>query len=136
MLDDGSQCDHCENSFNPIGGFEEHRRDDEHFRVDVNAAISWVAGRDPLSEAWIAACDPLGLTVEAETWSELLGTIEEVQDHMFRTLLVEGTPEHFLRDRGWEMAGPMPTDVDDPRAVRFDVPIQLLIDHERVRARA
>lgn len=69
---------------------------------------------------WIAVCQSLGITVQAETWSELMEDIGYTLDAMFQELLISNELETFLRDHGWEAAGQIPTQPD--RAVRFDAP--------------
>jgi predicted RNase H-like HicB family nuclease len=69
---------------------------------------------------WIAVCEPLGLSVQSETWSELMEDIGETLNAMLQDLLSSNELEKFLRDHGWEAAGPIPRHPDGP--VRFDVP--------------
>jgi predicted RNase H-like HicB family nuclease len=69
---------------------------------------------------WIGVCQPLGITVQAETWSELMEDIGYTLDAMFQDLLTSNELDRFLRDHGWEAVGQIPTQPD--RAVRFDVP--------------
>lgn len=67
---------------------------------------------------WIGVCEPLKITVQAETWSELMEDIGYTIDAMLQDLLSTNELNKFLRDHGWEMAGQIQPD----RAVRFDMP--------------
>ena len=69
--------------------------------------------------AWVGICQPLQLTVQAETWIELMETIGETLDAVLKDLLASNELPRFLKDRGWQAMGPMP---NRPEDVRFDVP--------------
>ena len=86
--------------------------------VHIDAEIPWRIDRGN-GDRWVAICDPLELTVESETWAELMEDIALTLDAMLRDLLSCNELDQFLRDRGWTAHGP--TD-DAADAVRFDVP--------------
>ena len=50
---------------------------------------------------WVGICDVLALTVESETWAELMEDIALILDAMFQDLLAGNELDPFLRDRGW-----------------------------------
>jgi predicted RNase H-like HicB family nuclease len=68
---------------------------------------------------WIGVCEPLKLTVQGDTWAELMEDIGNTLDAMLKDLLQSNELEKFLRDHNWSLIGPIPV---RPKAVRFDVP--------------
>ncbi len=86
--------------------------------VHIEAEIPWRIGRAD-EEHWIGICDPLGLTVESETWAELMEDIALTLEAMLKDLLSSNDLDRFLLDRGWTARG---GPLDDAEAVRFDVP--------------
>ena len=68
---------------------------------------------------WVATCEPLGLTIQSETWATLMEDIAHTLNAMFRDLLKSGELERFLHDRGWRSVGRIPP---RPADVWFDVP--------------
>ena len=89
-------------------------------RVEANIAFRAYQNRDGI---WTAVCDPLGLTVEGESWSEIWQSIDESLNIMFRDLLKQRELPSFLRARGWTMIRPQP--VKPTSRVRFDVPFRV-----------
>jgi len=89
--------------------------------VHIKGKLMWKWGRTKNGN-YIAVCDPIGQTVQASKFGELLETINEALDSTFRELLSSGDFEEFLRDRGWS------SDLSTPRNrrnVRFDMPFEL-----------
>jgi predicted RNase H-like HicB family nuclease len=86
--------------------------------VRVQATLPWQCSFGK-SGNWVAVCDPLKLTVQSGTWSELVEDIADALDLMFKDLLETGELTPFLRERGWTLIGPVPR---APKNVRFDVP--------------
>ncbi len=68
---------------------------------------------------WIGVCDPLKLTVQADTWAELMEDIGHTLNAMLNDLLKTQDLERFLRDHGWTLVGTVP---HPSKGVRFDVP--------------
>ncbi len=87
-------------------------------RVQVKANLQWTVHRGK-SGVWIGICDPLKLTVQSETWAELMEDIGLTLNDVLRDLLVSNELPQFLRDRGWQLMESLPTRQDE---VRFDVP--------------
>lgn len=85
--------------------------------VRIEANLQWQCA--PAGEHWIGVCDPLKLTVQANTYGELLDDISNTLDAVFKDLLQTRELENFLRDHGWTLIGPFPHSL---RNVRFDVP--------------
>ena len=70
---------------------------------------------------WVAVCDPLHLTVQSETWANLVEDIAHTMNDMFVDLLKSNELEQFLRDRGWQPVG-RPLGALKPANVWFDLP--------------
>lgn len=86
--------------------------------MHIDAEIPWRIDRAD-GERWVGICDPLGLTVESETWSELMEDIALTLDAMLNDLLSSNELDQFLRERGWTAHGPTRAGAE---SVRFDVP--------------
>ncbi len=91
--------------------------------IQILAQVTWQAKRN-VRGVWIGVCEPLGLTLEAQSDSDLKSLIEETHHTLFLDLLEDGELEHFLRDRGWEARGFIPQRMPEG-GVRFDVPYEL-----------
>lgn len=85
--------------------------------IQVQANIEWRFFR-ARGGNWIAICDPLGLTVQADTYASLMDTIAETLNGMLHDLVVSNELERFLRDRGWQSSSIPP----QSEGVWFDVP--------------
>jgi len=68
---------------------------------------------------YVAICEPLQLTLQADTWGELLEDFTETIDAMFSDLLASNDLLQFLKDHGWRVTGTLPS---KPENVRFDMP--------------
>lgn len=95
----------------------------EILTVEVRAQLQWMFYRDDRSRRWIAICDPLKVTVEADTHTELRENIADGLNLLFRNLLKDRELDTFLRNRGWSLVGSAPAEESN---VRFDVPIELI----------
>jgi len=90
--------------------------------VRINADLQWKATIGKGGN-YVAVCDPLKITLQAETWAELMEDAAEVLDAIFRDLLSSNELERFLQERGWTTMGQVPNRQDN---VRFDVPFFFL----------
>ena len=63
----------------------------------IDAQIPWRIDRAE-GERWVGTCDPLDLTVESETWAELMEDIALTLDAMLRDLLANNELDRFLLD--------------------------------------
>lgn len=91
--------------------------------IHIKAQLAWSRKRLQ-SGAWIAVCDALGLTVEANDEAELRSMIAETHHFLFLDLFQDGELDRFLRDRGWATSTPMPAPSPES-GVRFEVPFEL-----------
>jgi len=85
----------------------------------INAQLPWLCLQGSGGN-WVAKCDPLGLTVQEETWAELMEAIGETLDAVFKDLLASNDLLTFLERHGWSLVGEVPTRPEDVQ--RFDVP--------------
>ena len=86
--------------------------------VRVNANVPWKCLRAKGGN-WVAVCDPLKLTVQAESYAELMEDIGLTLNGLLADLLASNELNRFLRDHGWVLMGTIPSRRED---VRFDVP--------------
>jgi hypothetical protein len=86
--------------------------------VRIDGQVPWKCFRGNGGN-WVAVCDPLKLTVQSDTWGDLMEDIGLTLDALLRDLLASQELPNFLRDHGWTLAGPMPTRPED---VRFELP--------------
>ncbi|SPF53100.1 hypothetical protein SBA4_5440026 [Candidatus Sulfopaludibacter sp. SbA4] len=68
---------------------------------------------------WVGVCDALKLTVQAETWADLMEDVGLTLDAVMKDLFTSNELPQFLLDRGWTLLGAIPNAQED---VRFDVP--------------
>jgi len=68
---------------------------------------------------WVAICDPLKLTLQAETWANLMEDIAFTLDAILKDLLSSNEFDKFMRDRGWTIIGSIPARREN---MKFDLP--------------
>lgn len=90
----------------------------KHIVVRVNANVKWKT-RQTQAGNYVAICDPLGLTLQAETWADLMEDISLTLDAMLKDLLSSQELDQFLREHGWTLIGSIPNRQED---FRFDLP--------------
>ncbi|MCI0538444.1 MAG: hypothetical protein L0Z50_24825 [Verrucomicrobiales bacterium] len=100
----------------------------EAVTVHIDGKLIWKWGRTK-SGNYIAVCDPIGQTVQADKFGELVETINEALDSTFRELFSSGDLRKFLRERGWSCAH-LPVS-HTRRNVSFDMPFDLKGVRER-----
>jgi hypothetical protein len=69
---------------------------------------------------WVAVCDALKLTVQSDTWANLMEDIAFTLDAILKDLLSSNEFDQFMRERGWKLIGRIPRRQAD---MRFDLPI-------------
>jgi predicted RNase H-like HicB family nuclease len=90
--------------------------------VRIHANLGWKVLQGKGGN-WIGVCDPLKLTVQGETWADLMENIGHTLDAVLRDLLSSNELPRFLQDHGWQVVGgKIPERPDHPDDVRFDVP--------------
>lgn len=96
--------------------------------IQIEANLPWNYTIDRESKRWVAVCQPLKLTIEAEDPQEFLETIRESMDGFFKELLSTGDLDRFLEDHGWRRLTPIP---ERRRELYFDVPMSTRRVQER-----
>ncbi len=92
--------------------------------VQVQAQVKWEFYQDQPSKRWIAVCNPLGITIEADTHTELRENIEDALRLFMRSTFEDGELERFLREHGWKALNiPANARAND---IKFDVQIELI----------
>jgi hypothetical protein len=76
----------------------------------------------PTGSHWIGICEPLKLTLQADTWADLMEDFGHTLDAVMRDLLETGELEHFMRNHGWQFKAGSPPAGENAKALRFDVP--------------
>lgn len=69
---------------------------------------------------WVAICDALKLTIQSDTWVDLMEDMAFTLDAILKDLLSSNELNKFLRDKGWKIVGRIPR---HPTDMRFDLPI-------------
>ena len=91
--------------------------------IRINTQVPWQIARDPKSDRWVAVCQPLAITAEAETWDKLASLLAEEVNELLLDLLKEGELPTFFKERGWQSLTPLPLKVHE--GLRFDVPMEM-----------
>jgi hypothetical protein len=86
--------------------------------VRIEGNLHWGCLRTQSGE-WVAVCDPLKLTLQSDTFANLMEDISLTINDVFRDLLASNELDRFLQDRGWHAVNAIPR---DPVNVRFDMP--------------
>ena len=89
--------------------------------VHIDGKLQWRWFRAQ-SGNYIGGCDPLKITLQADTFSELMEEIGITLDALLKDLLADNDLDRFLREQGWSTTGPGP---NRPSDVRFDVPFAI-----------
>ena len=85
-------------------------------RIDANLQLQCFRAK---SGDWIGVCEPLKITVQSETWGELMEDFADTLNGMLADLLSTNELDRFMRDHGWTTIGQIPS---KPENVRFDLP--------------
>lgn len=87
-------------------------------RIEANLQLQC----KPTGSHWIGVCEPLKLTVQADTWAELMEDFGHTLDAIMRDLMENGELDRFMQNHGWQFKTgfkPAHQNIDD---LRFDVP--------------
>ena len=85
--------------------------------IRVQANVPWQVR--PIGDLWLGVCEPLNLTVQGETWADLMESIGDTLDAVMGDLMKSNELPQFLQSHGWTLATPLPAKAQD---IRFDVP--------------
>jgi hypothetical protein len=86
--------------------------------VRIDGSVEWKILKGKGGN-WVGICDPLKLTIQSETWADLMEDIALTLDALLKELLSSNELPKFMREHGWSVIGTMP---HRPRNVRFDLP--------------
>ena len=86
--------------------------------VQLNGKLPWQCFRSNTG-SWIAVCDLLKVTIEAETWTLLMEGIGESINTIFKDLFESDQLNRFLREHRWKPVGALPS---SPGNICFDIP--------------
>lgn len=89
-------------------------------RIQANVQWQWRVGA---GGNYVAMCDPLKITLQAPSYSELMEDIGNTLDALLKDLMESHELEQFMRDHGWSMTAPLPP---RPKDMRFDVPFSVM----------
>lgn len=105
----------------------------EMIRIQARHAIEWKVFRGS-SGPYVADCSSLRLTVQSETWRDLMSDIENVMQCLIEDLVSEDNLDAFAQEHGWEVERE-PLQVPEPSKVSpwFDIPYTpMLVPGERL----
>ena len=99
--------------------------------IKVKGEVRWNI-EETQEGPWVGVCDRLGLTVQSDTWTELMEDIGAIVEFVFTDFMHEGRLEQFLAKHGWTCQNQSD---HEPSALgnapRFDIPfIPTLVRHE------
>ena len=72
--------------------------------VRIDGSVEWKVWQTDSGE-WVGVCDALGVTLQSETWAEMMEDISDGLELIFKDLIEENEFERFLSDRGWVARG-------------------------------
>jgi hypothetical protein len=90
-------------------------------RVQIEGPLKWRYDRSG-EGPFVAVCDDLNITLESDSWSELLEDMAVAIDAILKDVLATSELDRFLREHGWTLAGPLPNRLAE---VQFEVPFEL-----------
>ncbi|HVO19763.1 MAG TPA: hypothetical protein VMU15_10935 [Anaeromyxobacter sp.] len=85
--------------------------------------MNWRAFRGRDSGNWVAISDALKLTVQGDSWDDLMNACTEAVQLVLLDVFEDGDFEQFLRSRGWMLLSQLPA---RGQPVKFDIPVQVL----------
>ena len=94
-------------------------------QIALQANIQWRATQSPTSKRWIGICDPMNLSMEADSLDELHSIVGETLQFVLADLLHDNELDAYLRERGWQVIGQQP--IATNAKVHFQVPWELVV---------
>jgi hypothetical protein len=86
--------------------------------VRINGSVEWKILKAKAGN-WVAICDSLKLTLQADTWANLMEDIAFTLDAILKDLLSSNELNRFMKEHGWKLVGRIPHRQAD---MRFDLP--------------
>jgi len=91
--------------------------------IRMQSEIQWIATASEETGVWVAHCDPLGISLTADSLDEMHSLIDEACQLLFLDLLQDNELDRFLTERGWESSAVPTGDTDD---IEFLVPWNMI----------
>jgi hypothetical protein len=91
------------------------------------ATVQWHTTKSTQSKRFVALCEPMNLSIEANSLDELYSIIPETIHLLMRDLLEDNEIQPFLKEIGWQFPGELPKPSED---VRIQVPWELVVSGE------
>lgn len=91
--------------------------------IHMQSKIQWIATASEEPGVWVAHCDPLGISLTADSLDEMHSLIDEACQLLFLDLFQDNELDRFLAERGWESSVAPTDDTDD---VEFLVPWNMI----------
>src|SRR4030067_129373 len=86
--------------------------------VRIEGKVRWQTHRAK-SGNWVAFCSPLKLTIQSDTWVNLMEDIAYTLDAVLKDLLATNYFHKFMKDQGWKLICSLPRQKEN---MRFDLP--------------
>ena len=86
--------------------------------VRIKGKIQWQTRRAKGGN-WVGICYPLKLTIQSDTWANLMEDIALTMDAILKDLLSTNEFHQFMRDQGWILIHSIPSRREN---MRFDLP--------------
>jgi hypothetical protein len=91
-------------------------------RVQLEGPLQWRYIRSE-EGPFVAVCDALKITLESDSWSELLEDMALAIDAILKDMIATNELTEFLRGHGWTLAGPLPNRLAE---IQFEIPFELI----------
>ncbi len=100
--------------------------------IFINGMVRWVYSQTK-GGTWLAICEDLKLTMEGDTYQEMLENLSEGIQLLLVDLVKTGDFDRFLREKGWHKApAHIPANVT-LRTVRFDIPMEIVASKKKTQ---
>ena len=91
-------------------------------RVQLEGSLQWRYNRTK-EGPFVAVCDDLKITLESDSWSDLLEDMALAIDAILKDMFATNELDAFLREHGWSLAGPLPNRLAE---IQFEIPFELI----------
>jgi hypothetical protein len=98
--------------------------------VRIKGNVQWQTRRGKGGN-WVGVCNPLKLTVQSDTWANLMEDIAFTLDAVLKDLLSTNEFHKFMKDQGWRLIGSIPSRREN---MRFDLPFYPVALHGSQRS--
>lgn len=92
--------------------------------IQLEGPLQWRYNRTK-EGPFVAVCDALKITLESDSWSDLLEDMALAIDAILKDMFATNDLDPFLRERGWTFAGPLPNRLAE---IQFEIPFELIAE--------